>query len=57
MSESALAVGGNLHFTRGDVHGGSTTVSGMVFGSELTFDKAVNAQQTVNLINSTVKSG
>jgi len=57
MSESALAVGGNLHFTRGDVHGGSTTVSGMVFGSELTFDKAVNAEQTVNLINSTVKSG
>ena len=57
MSESALAVGGNLHFTRGDVHGGSTPVSGMVFGSELTFDKAVNAQQTVNLINSTVKSG
>jgi choice-of-anchor A domain-containing protein len=57
MSESALAVGGDLHFTRGDVHGGSTTVSGMVFGSELSFDKAVNAAQTVNLINSTVKSG
>ena len=57
LSESALAVGGNLHFTRGDVHGGSTTVSGMVFGSELTFDKSVNAQQTVNLINSTVESG
>merc|ERR1711916_115359 len=46
-----------MDFTRGDVHGGSTTVSGMVFGSELTFDKAVNAQQTVNLINSTLKSG
>ncbi|GFD76410.1 collagen-binding domain-containing protein [Alteromonas sp. KUL150] len=57
LSESALAVGGNLHFTRGDVHGGSTTVSGMVFGSELSFDKAVNAEQTVNLINSTVESG
>lgn len=57
LSESALAVGGNLHFTRGDVHSGSTTVSGMVFGSELSFDKAVNAEQTVNLINSTVKSG
>ncbi|WP_334021935.1 collagen-binding domain-containing protein [Alteromonas sp. S015] len=57
MTDSALAVGGNLHFTRGDVHGGSTTVSGMVFGSELTFDKAVEAKQTVNLINSTVKSG
>ncbi|WP_394221623.1 collagen-binding domain-containing protein [Alteromonas gracilis] len=57
MAESALAVGGNLHFNRGDVHGGTTTVSGMVFGSELTFDKALNAQQTVNLINSTVESG
>ena len=57
ISESALAVGGNLHFARGDVHGGSTTVSGMVFGSELTFDKAINAQKTVNLINSTVQSG
>ena len=57
VSESALSVGGNLHFTRGDVHGGPTTVSGMVFGSELTFDNALNAQQTVNLINSTVESG
>ena len=57
LSESALAVGGNLHFTRGNVHGGPTTVSGMVFGSELSFDNAINAQQTVNLINSTVKSG
>ena len=29
----------------------------MVFGSELTFDNALNAHQTVNLINSTVESG
>lgn len=57
LSDSALLVGKNLHFINGNVHGGSTTVSGMVFGENLSLDKGIEAEQTINLINSTVKSG
>lgn len=57
LSDSALLVGKDLHFINGNVHGGSTTVSGMVFGENLSLDKGIEAEQTINLINSTVISG
>ncbi|WP_052010117.1 MULTISPECIES: choice-of-anchor A family protein [unclassified Alteromonas] len=57
LSSSSLAVGGNLDFTRGNVHGGDTTVSNSIVANNVMFDKAVNAEQDVTLTQSTVQSG
>ncbi|NDW22727.1 collagen-binding domain-containing protein [Alteromonas hispanica] len=57
LSTSSLAVGGDLNFTRGNVHGGDTTVSGSVTASNVTFDNAVNSESNVDIKNTTIQNG
>lgn len=57
LSSSALYVGGDLSYTRGHVHAGQTTVSGMINASEVMFDGALNSGGNTSVTYGTVKNG
>ncbi|MCZ8530873.1 choice-of-anchor A family protein [Alteromonas sp. PRIM-21] len=57
LSSSALYVGGDLSYTRGHVHAGQTTVSGMVTANGVMFDGALNSGSTTTVTYGSVENG
>ena len=57
LSSSALYVGGDLSYTRGHVHAGQTTVSGMVTANSVMFDGALNSTSATTVTYGSVENG
>lgn len=57
LESSALYVGGDMEYTRGKVHGGQVTVSGMITASQVSFDGALNAVGNVSVNGGNVETG
>lgn len=57
LSSSALYVGGDLSYTRGHVHAGQTTVSGMVTANNVMFDGALNSGNTTTVTYGSIENG